>query len=78
MKFLVAQIVRLRVIAIRAGDNLQVLTTLTGEGNKEKHQVWAQGPVLITHQEQHRYVNENHVTFGGGSRKASLPYWTEA
>lgn len=56
MKFLVAQIVHLRVIAIRVGDSLQDLTTLTGGGKKERHQVWEQDPLLITPWEHRRYM----------------------
>lgn len=48
MKFHVDQIVHLRAIAIRVGDNLQDLTTLTGGGKMERHRVWAQGPAPIT------------------------------
>lgn len=74
MKFLVAQIVHLRVIAIRVGDNLQELTTLTGGGKMEKHRVWAQGLVLITPSEQRRYIITDHVTFSGVSREGPLLY----
>ena len=39
MKFLVAQIVHLRVIVTRVGDNQLAPITLIGGGRKEKHQV---------------------------------------
>lgn len=65
MKFLVVQIVHLRMTAIRVGDNLQVLTTLTGEERMERHRVWVQDPLLITPWEQHRYSNAHPVTLEG-------------
>lgn len=74
MKFLVAQIVHLRVIAIRVGDNLQELTTLTGGGKMERRRVWEQGLVLITPSEQRRYIITDHVTFSGVSREGPLLY----
>ena len=74
MKFLVAQIVHLRVIAIRVGDSLQDLITLTGGGKRERHQVWEQGPILITPWEHRRYIIRDHVTRNGACRETSLLY----
>lgn len=71
-KFLVAQIVHLRVIAIRAGDSLQDLTTLTGRGKMERHRVWGQDPALITPWEHRRYIVTDHVTRNGECREASV------
>ena len=52
MSFLVAQIVLLRVIATRVGDSRQAQTTLTGDGKKEKRQVWELDPRPTTPWEQ--------------------------
>ena len=72
MKFLVAQIVHLRMIAIRVGDSLWDLTTLTGGGKMERHRVLGRDPALITPWEHSRYIITDHVTWNGACREGSL------
>ena len=74
MKFLVDQIAHLRVIAIRVGDSLQDLTTLTGGGKMERHRVWAQDPALITRWEHRWYIITHLATCNGASRKEPVLY----
>lgn len=58
MKSPAAQIAHLRVIVGEAGDKLPVLTTLTGGGRMDRHQVLEQAQLLTTPWERPRYIKE--------------------
>lgn len=58
MKSPVARIAHLRMIAGGAGDNLPVLTTLTGGGRMDRHRVLERVLPMTTLWERPRYIND--------------------